>query len=1086
MTVPPFSSETAAIDAAEAQLQEELQAMFAVDTQQHLQTYFTLVQQLNSQTWDGDIQTIYRAVHTIKGGAVTVEADAMLQTAMVLEDLLSDLRYQDPAPPLEDGHLVQMLMEAGELLGSSLEIGTRGEAAIAQVQPTVERVKTLHHHIRERYLPNWHELAQVHQEFAEQGFDLVVLELEMAINSLTATAPLSESAQTTARDTLAHLRSIGQDLQLADGWTTILARSEALLTATQGCQWQQQWPPYLRLLKACAKEGGQLTPALEAALPPAFTPEIDFDLATSPFPDGTPALDDAVLGLDLNTERDPDLDPLISFNAEPDFTLDFEALPPGVEPDSQASDLHVADLDALELSGDSLALPEPDTFLALASEVEATPPEVPSDSLSGDFLDPLTFDLDAESLDALAAAPEPWATADLSLDLDDWAETEAKAATEAASEQGLFPGLAASAPVSVPSQSNSQPEPQPKPQSAAIPKATDHSGVQIPVPLARLDQSSQRMVETLLTARSALTLSRALQAQMAQMTALTRESAESITHLRQLQDDYALLRHLSDDQDANSGLTLERYRQGYTTINRLLENILRMSELGSELEGITQQAVTGFSQLDRNMIRLKDGIEASRLVPFRNLSLRARAIIRDLTNRYGKPAQLVVEGEQVELDAGVVQQLEPALLHLLRNAYDHGLETVDERLSQGKAVQGTLRLTLQRRGNLYRLALQDDGRGIDAATVQRIAVERGFPLTQTQTPDQLLGVLCQPGFSSRSAVSEVSGRGVGMDVVAAQIARMGGRLHLNTQPGQGTTFAIEVPAPQLLVPCILLQVGERTVAVPTEDIQATVLLSTVNVARDTTSTTACAWTVTTERGSAPGFDLLTYWQPGERPWPETAIGLRIQTGEAQTDLWLLADDLLEQAELLIQPLPSPLMPPVGLMGASLQADGRLISVLDPEALSQVLQSVPAPTALSDKIVDAPEHSTATTILVVDDAALMRRRLESSLNTHGFTTYACQDGAEAWQWLQTHQMPDLVITDVEMPNMDGFTLIDRCRQAQLTMPILVVSSRLSEEWSHEAKRLGANDYLNKGFSTAELIQMVQQYCAPQLHLMPSDA
>ena len=183
-----------------------------------------------------------------------------------------------------------------------------------------------------------------------------------------------------------------------------------------------------------------------------------------------------------------------------------------------------------------------------------------------------------------------------------------------------------------------------------------------------------------------------------------------------------------------------------------------MSELGAELEGTTQQTVGSLGQLNRNISQLKDGIETSRLVPFSNLTLRARAILRDLTNRYGKPAVLNIKGEQVELDAGVMQQLEPALLHLLRNAYDHGIESMDERLSQGKPVEATIQITLERRGNLYRLLLQDDGRGIDGQKVSRIAQEQGFALTQTQTSADLIAVLCQPGFSSRSTVSEVSGQ----------------------------------------------------------------------------------------------------------------------------------------------------------------------------------------------------------------------------------------------------------------------------------------------------------------------------------------
>jgi chemotaxis protein histidine kinase CheA len=273
-----------------------------------------------------------------------------------------------------------------------------------------------------------------------------------------------------------------------------------------------------------------------------------------------------------------------------------------------------------------------------------------------------------------------------------------------------------------------------------------------------------------------------------------------------------------------------------------------MSELGQEIETATYQSSIRLDALDRSILRLKDGIETSRLVPFRNMTLRSKAILRDLTNRYGKPAELTVENEQIELDAGIVQQLEPALLHLLQNAYDRGIESVEQRLKSGKPVQGMISIALNRRGNIYRLTITDDGGGIDGDLIHQIARSKGFKLSQTRTPVELLAVLCQPGFSSSHSVSEVSGRGVGMDVVLAQIASIGGKLSLETILGQGTKFTIEVPAPQLLVPCVLLQVGDRTVALPTDEILETVLMSSIpSVALDVDAG-LCTWMLTTSQG----------------------------------------------------------------------------------------------------------------------------------------------------------------------------------------------------------------------------------------------
>jgi chemotaxis protein histidine kinase CheA/ActR/RegA family two-component response regulator len=983
---------------AEEQLQQELREMFLVDTQQQLETYFDLTQQLSPQSWIADIQHIYRAIHTIKGGAVTVEANEMLHAAMVLEDLLSDLRYLEISPPLADGQLSQLLLEAGELLASCLEISETGNAAIDRVQLTIQRLTTLHAQVKERYLPDWDEMKQVHQEFAEQGFDLVVLELEMSLNQLPPSGTVAAHTIAIGDSMLQQLRQIGQDLNLAEGWTTLLQSGQALIDSGDCQQWRASLPEYLVLLKQCAKNSGEIPPAAGDESAPMATSSNE--LTTWNQEDELTADDESLWG-----SIDHNLDQLWSWeNPDIDDNIDLISL----------------DLDLETVgSADELVMPEDHAADDLASMLD-------------DFL----------------------GDADLGTDDIELADLHALMTELTGSESAAVKTLA---PVA---KSESAP---------TADKITDtRRNIQIPVPLDRLDRSAQQVVDTLLTTRGVTSQSQKLRSQLAQLTTLTAESAQFTTKLRQLQDDYALLRNLSDEQESANNLTLERYRQGYSTINRLLENILRMSELGQEIETSTHQTFDSLAHLDRQILGLKDGIEVNRLVPFRNLTMRARAILRDLTNRYGKPVKLIVANEQIELDAGVVQQLEPALLHLLRNAYDHGIEAVAERLAAGKAAQGQITLALQRRGNVYRLTIQDDGQGINAATIHAQAQARGFAQTITSTSTALLAVLCQPGFSSRSAVSEVSGRGVGMDVVANQIAAIGGKLQLDTELRIGTTFTIEVPAPQLLVSCILLRAGERTIALPTEEILETILLSTTDVQLDPEQG---RWQISTARGMSWGWSLAAYWPQFSNSLPATAIGLRCRR-HGQPDVWLIADDLLEQAELLINPLPSPLVPPPGMLGVSLQPDGNLVSVLDPAALTTVLPARSATPVASPAVVPV----NVTTILIVDDAALMRRRLAGSLTSAGFAVHTCGDGLEALQWLQTNQLPALMITDVEMPNMDGLTLIDRCRKTGIPIPILVLSSRLSEDWGKEAQRVGANKFLNKGFTTDELLSAIEQLLA----------
>jgi chemotaxis protein histidine kinase CheA/CheY-like chemotaxis protein len=1125
-------------NSAEAQLQQELREMFLIDTQQQLETYFDIIQQLKPASWIADIQSIYRAIHTIKGGAVTVAANIMLDGAMVLEDLLSDLRYLEVAPPLSDDKLSQMLLEAGELLASCLEISDLGDRIDVgnRVRLTLQRLQTLHAQVKEQYLSDWNEMKQVHQEFAEQGFDLVILDLEMDLATMPTQGVVPARTIETARSTIAQLAQIGTELELAPGWMLLIDRGNRLISHPDLQLWRSVWMPYFEELKVCVKHSGEISvvqierlDALETVAQIAPS-EIDLStesdrLARSKVDTSAPETDEDLPDLLDDFFMDEEISPVTELSSDSiapisEISTSVSQSPsPAIDLDEDLPDL----LDDFFMdddfsSVDELPADESDLLTDFFDEgdTRTDEPQIPAidpardlpDLLDDFFMDEDILTVDELSADSIAEevitedrnplTNKFRATAiDLVEDLpdllddffiDDRVEIDNDFSDRVELAESELIDLIERKFVTT--ADPIAPDPVTEIPLLEISSSTSavevKRGVSIPIPLERLDRSAQQLVETLLTARVVMNTSTRLQFQLIQLSALTQESALFITRLRQLQDNYASLHHLSNERDANDNVTLERYRQGYTTINRLLENILRMSELGQEIETVTHQNHHHLDTLDRRILRLKDGIETSRLIPFRNLTLRAKAILRDLTNRYDKSAELIVQNEQIELDAGIVQQLEPALLHLLRNAYDHGLESAAQRLAAGKPARGTIVLALHRQGNIYRLEVEDDGGGIDANAIERLATAKGFSLKQRTTPDgstptnsDLLAILCQPGFSSSRTIGEISGRGVGMDVVMTQIESIGGKLSLNTSVGRGTKFTIEVPAPQLLVPCVLFQVGERTIAFPTEDVLETALLSSMAAQMLADESLMCAWKLITSRGDVAGFDLANYWQFAQRSLGDTAICIRTRQGADDREIWSIADELLGQSELQINPLPSPLIAPAGLLGVSLQADGRLISILDPIALTARLTSDAKDRSADRARPDASSsfnprersRPSAPVILVVDDAALMRRRFEASLHSQGFIVHTCNDGLEALHWLQTNPHPDLMITDVEMPNMDGFTLIERTRQALLDLPILVVSSRLSAEWSKEARRLGANDYLNKGFSTSELIQQV---------------
>jgi chemotaxis protein histidine kinase CheA len=843
----------AEMDEAEAQLQQELREMFAVDTTQHLSDYFRLVNQLNFSSWTADVQSIYRAVHTIKGGAVTVGAECTLQAATILENLLDDLRYLKVAPDLSDRGLIGILATAGELLSASITIQVNSPQSIIY---TKERLETIHSQVKSVYLPNWSNNQQLQQEFVEQGFDFVVLPLEMQLDALATDIAVPDKLRITAAVTINQLQQIGSDLELGRGWTKVLELCQQVVEHVDSYVWKSTLPTYLAMLKDCAANGGEL--------------------------------------------------------------------------------------------------------------------------------------------ENIAPAPPP------------------------------------------------------------IDRKDNRQAIQIPIPLTKLDLSNQQAAEALLSAKGMIDISHKFQAQIAQLNLLVDENVQSIARLRQMQDDYAVLRQ------STASTAPERYRQGYNTINGLLENILRTAELAQEIETLGNNSLTQFTTLERNVSKLRDGIESFRLLPFRTLTTKARGILRNLVERYDKLAEIEVTNEDIELDVGLIHQLEPVLLHLIRNAYDHGIEYIEDRIAAGKLAIGTIRITLQRQGHIYILEISDDGTGINAQKLSQKAEAGNFRLTDTSSNQKLLEVLCQPGLTSRDTINEVSGRGVGMDVVANQVAEIGATLSLNTVLGQGTTFALQLPVTQLLLPCALLQVADQVVALPIDTITETISIF------DDAVKVENGWEVLAGDQRVVAVNLNSYWQQVDEQLPETAVAVGIKLPKGIS--WLIADDLVGQTELLVSPFPKPLVPPAGILGISSTIDGQPIAVLDPAAILNNWQKV------STLAPQAP-RSGKTHILIVDDAALIRRRLESSLDSHGFATQSFGNGMDALNWLQTNEPPALMITDIEMPGMDGYTLIDRCRRLGLHMPILVISSRLSPEWSKEAIRLGANGYLSKGFSTAKLLETVDLLLQP---------
>ncbi|MCS6960329.1 MAG: Hpt domain-containing protein [Pseudanabaenaceae cyanobacterium SKYGB_i_bin29] len=1108
----------------------ELRALFDMDTQKYLQVYFSTVEQLNPETWKKDIQQIYRAIHTIKGGAATVGANPILQVAKVLEDWLSDLRSMEDPPTIDD-NLRDSLLECGELLIATLSMGSR-----EQPTASVEQISRLHANFKQQYAEQLSEEVLMQKEFAEQGFDLMVLDLEMCVEGLRPNQTIDAEMISANQGVLQQLADIGRELKLSGDWDRLIEEGMGILGRGHVAEWLEQIPSLLKSLKTAAKHGGKLPqaatpPRLKPDLPPISTvttvdPELKalFDVDTQKYLQEYFATVEAISPDTWKTD--------IQKLYRAIHTIKGGAATVGANPILQVakvledwlSDLRNLDeapplenlrsgllesgellIGTLQMDYSTVPLAAVERIFDLHQTFKESYKEELDETvlLHREFADQ-GFDLMVLDLEMLIEqlTPETAITPEMQTTATQCLEQLAEVGTEIGLAEGwtklLLEGKGIIANASAKAwqeqfppylkslkecarRSGKLPEPpkpveapppteQPKPPEPAV------ADIQIPVPLERLDRSAQYLVETLMATRATQGFYQIVQKNLIPIVTLAQESAQYISRLREVQDDFAVLD--SDGIRGEGGVKLERYRQGYTAINRLLETTLRLIELGSETGEAARRTSESLMRLEQSLRNLQGTVEESRLVPFESLAFRARGILRDLTTRMNKPARLYVVGEKLELDAGTLRNLEPVLLHLIRNSFDHGLEPPEEREKLGKPRQGRIDLSLLRRGSVFVLELKDDGRGINPEKIRSIAESKGLPLTDTSTNEKLLAVICQPGFTSAKTVSDISGRGVGMDVVASQIAAMGGQLSLKTKVGVGTTFTMQIPVPNLFVRCMLLQTGDRTFAVPTAEVFTTMLLDDL-LWRPVppAENRLYSYEIEEDRGQVPALDLFQYWQGDRNPRHilPNAIAVRAKRSDSTDGIWLIADNLVGQSELLVNSLPAPMVSPIGILGVSLMPDGKLIPVIDANALMDALLGNLTEDGLPMISAHVAETETleeeGIQIVVVDDAALMRRRIESSLTPQGYKVITCNDGLEAWEWLQSHPQPALLITDIEMPNMDGFTLIDHCRQAKMTMPILVVSSRLAEEWSRETRRLGATDFLTKGFGTTELLEKV---------------
>jgi two-component system chemotaxis sensor kinase CheA len=486
-------------------------------------------------------------------------------------------------------------------------------------------------------------------------------------------------------------------------------------------------------------------------------------------------------------------------------------------------------------------------------------------------------------------------------------------------------------------------------------------------------------------------------------------------------------------------------------------------ELGRVIEELERDLGASTEQIDSELRQLRDSAEQLRLVPAATLFSALERSARDVAQTLGKRVLFRGRGGDVRLDAPVLDAVQSALLQLVRNAVAHGIETPGERRAAGKSGDGHVTVEVLRSGRRIAFHCRDDGAGIDLEAVQRGARQKGLVDASAPAPDSdaLLQLLLRGGLSTSATVTEVAGRGIGLDVARATAERLGGELRVDTVAGQGTTLSLLVPLSLASLEALLVEIAGNVLAIPLDALRGTLRLAASDIARSAQGDSLV------HQGQAIPYVALSRLLDGAAPGGERQH-LSILIVEHGGVLAALGVDRMRTVStIVLHPLPDFAPASALVAGVALDVEGNPQLVLDAEALVLAAQSAGA---AATEPVRAP-----IPVLVIDDSLTTRMLEQSILESAGYVVHVAMSGEEGLE--QARRQPyALFLVDVEMPGMDGFTFIERSREdpALRNVPAMLVTSRASPADRARGVDVGARGYIVKSeFAQSEFLERVRQ-------------
>ncbi len=517
-------------------------------------------------------------------------------------------------------------------------------------------------------------------------------------------------------------------------------------------------------------------------------------------------------------------------------------------------------------------------------------------------------------------------------------------------------------------------------------------------------------------------------------------------------------------------LEMDQYSKLQQLTRSLSETASDVESINGILTDITRDSETLLMQESRISSALQVGLMRTRMVRFGGLSSRLRRIVRQLARELGKEVELEIDGESSEVDRTVLDRIIAPLEHMLRNALAHGIENPDVRRVLGKNVVGKISIDVDRQGSDVVIKIKDDGVGIDVDGVRQKAIAQGLLAEDSKLSDRdVLQFILHSGFSTADEVTQVAGRGVGMDVVDSEIKQLGGILEIDTVQGKGTEFNIRLPLTLAINQALLVSAADDVFAIPLSSIEGVVRITGLELQRFYDSKNSHYEFNGVEYELKHLGSLLTGRQPNYSKQLQLFPVLLVHVGDQHFALHV--EDLLGRREIVVKPVGMQIGTVHGIAGATILADGRVVLILEMSALV-VAESLFKHTA-ADEIIESPVIDTKT-IMVVDDSITIRKITERMLKRYDIGVVLAKDGVDATSQLQ-EIIPDLILLDIEMPRMDGFEVASYVKNDDRLkhVPIIMITSRTGDKHKEKAMEIGVDQYLGKPFQEEDLVSNINE-------------